>query len=105
MNPIDIKLTLKSNNKKILNTQKLILLELFTITQTCYTLKANQINKKKISLLKSPHIHKYTWRTYLFKTYNLTFTFFTYKISFLRKLNLILRILNKNSQIKLNYSQ
>jgi ribosomal protein S10 len=66
----------------------------------------NYTNKKKIckfSLLKSPHIHKKTWRKYNKRSYIIHYKLTIYNNKYLIYLYILLKTLTANSRISCKY--
>jgi ribosomal protein S10 len=108
---LKIQIQIKTTNIKILKNKK----QMLNIFCNIFQLKHNYIplpsKKKKITLLRSPHIHKKTWKTYIIKTLKLQYTLYidSYYNNFesknkLVKLNSLLKLLSTNCDIQLTYN-
>ena len=122
MNMKDNNLNYKTDNNNlyltlVINTTKLEILKskIYFLHKFCkiYSLNFNfkilPHTKKKITLLRSPHIHKKTWKTYLIRTIKFNFCILIPNNSernfYISKLKHLLNVIstNCNINIKLNY--
>jgi ribosomal protein S10 len=95
-------------NIKTIHYQTFLKFKYF-ITQFCtlYNIQFHIQNCKKtynkFSLLKSPHIHKKTWRAYKKINFNYYIILKNLNFNFIKKLNFLIKILNNNSYLKFYY--
>ena len=68
-----INLKIETTHIEILESKIFFLTKFFAIFNLDYKKFYNKNKHKKLALLKSPHIHKNTWRTYLQKNYNINY--------------------------------
>lgn len=79
---------------------------LYFIQKFCnlYNLKFKKFTIKsqssRFSLLKSPHIHKVSWRAYKLLNYRSMFIIKNLNINIFKNLKLLCKLINKNSLIK-----
>ena len=103
-----IQINIITTNFNILQTKRYVLTQFCNIYELNYNFKFLPV-KKKITLLKSPHIHKKTWRTYIIKTYKLKHTFTlnfedkTKVKNIIPNMNTLLKTLSPNCNIKVIY--
>lgn len=104
---ITIKIIIESTNSKILKSKKHFLTQFCKIFNLNFIVLPLPTKIKKIALLRSPHIHKKTWRTYNFKTVKFKFEiYFPTKTIFAKsviKFNTLIKILSVNCRIKVNF--
>jgi hypothetical protein len=104
-----IQINIITTNFNILQTKRYVLTQFCNIYELNYNFKFLPVKKKKITLLKSPHIHKKTWRTYIIKTYKLKHTFTlnfedkTKVKNIIPNMNTLLKTLSPNCNIKVIY--
>ena len=98
---MQLKIYQKTTNDKI------IIFSYYLIKNFCKIFKLNLTGHKskrklhKFSLLKSPHIHKKTWRRYTLISYTSNLIINNLNINTYNKLLILCNILSKNSTIKL----
>lgn len=90
---------LETPHKKILITKKYLINVFCRIYNIQKKFGNRPIYRKYFSLLKSPHIHKKTWRKYLKQTHMLACLFDIPNIKHYYKLYLLLQKLSTNSHI------
>ncbi len=104
---ITIKIIIESTNSKILKSKKHFLIQFCKIFFLNYIHMPLPTKKKKIALLRSPHIHKKTWRTYILKTVKFKFEIYFPTIERFSKavvkFNTLIKILSINCRIKVNF--
>jgi hypothetical protein len=96
-----INLKIETTHLQILESKIFFLNKFCAIFNIFYIKFFNKNKNKKITLLKSPHIHKNTWRTYLLKNYNINYKIKIIQKNHLKNLYILLKILSANSKIKL----
>ncbi len=98
MKKIEIKII--TSNLKLIKLKLFFLIKFFKLYKLKYTIKSLKTFKKRISLLRSPHIHKKTWQNYIIKYfYNNLIIFINNNI--IIKLFILLKVLVANCIIKL----
>lgn len=104
---VTLKITIEAPNYKILQSKKYIISCFCNIFNLEYIYLSLPSKNKKLALLRSPHIHKKTWRTYIEKTVRCKYTInFKDNLKFqkgITKFNSLLNNLSTNCKIKLHY--
>jgi len=105
--PITIKITIEATHLKTLKSKQHFLIQFCKIFNLNFKVIPLATKNKKIALLRSPHIHKKTWRTYIFKIVKLKFEiYFPTKTIFAKsviRFNTLIKILSINCRIKVNF--
>lgn len=98
-----IYIKIETTHIQILKTKIFFLERFFKIFNINFKKFIKKLTKKKIDLLKSPHIHKNTWRKYRFITYTIHYSFNETNVKNIIRLNTLLKILSINSRIAIKY--
>lgn len=99
-----VKLNIKTTQYQTFLKFKYFIYKFCNIYNINFTIKNCKKTNNKISLLKSPHIHKKTWRSYKKINYNYYIIFKNLNLNLIKKLNLLIKILNNNSYLKFYYN-
>jgi hypothetical protein len=94
-----LKLKIITINPKILKIKLYYIIRFCSIFKLKYKKKQIILFKKKIALLRSPHIHKKTWQNYMYKFNQASIQILMNKKKFI-KLCILLKIISANSIIK-----
>jgi len=101
---IKLELKIETTNYKILQSKHYILSKFFNI----YKIKNKHYilprNRKRFALLRSPHIHKKTWKTYYLETYASKYTIIINK-QILIKLYKLLVVFSAHSKFYFKFQQ
>lgn len=104
---ITIKLIIEATHIKTLKSKKHFLIQFCKIFNLKFKIIPLATKKTKIALLRSPHIHKKTWRKYILKIVKFKFEiYFPTKSLFAKYLirfNTLIKILSINCKIKINF--
>lgn len=101
MTKIEIKI--ESTSFSILKTKEYLLQNFCNIYNINYSSFYLPNKVKKITLLRSPHIHKKTWRTYIIKKYICKYTLCINNKEYIFKLHTLFKSLNTHSKLSLKY--
>jgi ribosomal protein S10 len=101
----NIKLNLHTIHYPIFLKFKYFIQQFCNIYKIKHTIKHLKKDYHPFSLLKSPHIHKYTWRKYQTININYIINFKSINFETYKKLKLLLKLLNNNSYLKLQYTK
>lgn len=102
---IEVKIKMETTNYIIIKSKQYILNKFFNIYNINYSSSYYlPVKKRKISLLRSPHIHKKTWKTYLSTTYGFKYTVILSSTDFSR-LNILLKTLSVHSFFSFTFKE
>nr|BDB10224.1 ribosomal protein S10 [Actinophrys sol] len=91
MNYTKIQIKIESTDFAILQTKEYTLQHFCNIYNINYFLFYLPTKKKKITLLRSPHIHKKSWKTYIQKTFICKYTLYISDKEYILKLNTLFK--------------
>ena len=103
---LNIEIQIKTTQYKLLESKLMHLNEFCAIHKIENNFKILPKKKKRITLLRSPHIHKKTWKTYFIKTmqikYYISYTVDAPTSNILSRLQTLLKIISPNSNMFIN---
>jgi hypothetical protein len=102
---IKINLKIETTDYRILKSKQYILEEFFRIYNVKYASFYLKTINKNFSLLRSPHIHKDTWRKYSFKKVHCKYDLMFKKDKHLLNLSTLLKSMSAHSYISMKITK